>query len=947
MEGEPREQFLVSQTGDDPELIDEVRSLIEALARPSVVDELVDDTSDDAGGTSSVPDSGAPGLGEVGPYKLRRLLGQGGMGSVFLADRVGEDYVQQVALKLVRAGYFDPKLEERFREERRILARLRHPGIAQLLDGGVTPGGHPYFALELVEGTPLLDYCAAKELPLEARLGVFLEICAPVHYAHSQLVIHRDLKPANILVTAAGHVKLLDFGVAKLVETRLADGDATRTSPWITPAYAAPEQIRGETAGTAADIYALGVILYELLTGARPYTVDPSLPPSEVERIVCHLEPTRPSRAVTETGSNAGGPSIGGDSTAARLSRQLTGDLDTIVLKALAKLPERRYGSVSALADDVRRYLEGHPVLARPDTAAYRARKFVQRHRVAVLAGAAVFGVLLIGGAAVAVAGVRAAAQRDVAQAEAERADEVAGLMLEIFQLSDPARSLGDTISAREILDRGTTRIQDRLEGQPLTQAELLSQVAEVYRGLGMSGRAEELARSAHFIRETELGANDATTAESLGQIGVLLRDQGRIGEAIPLLERAVEARKVAAIPTDTVLASMQASLAAGVRAMGEFDRARMLWEESLETRVDAFGEAHPLVAESRVGLAAALHEAGEFGPAQDVLRDLVNAGRGSAEPSVQVATAAIELGALLNIQERFTEAHGYLEEALRIRSVLYGTTHPDHIEARLHFTNTVYGLGRFSEAAEMAEEALSDAAVAWGAKHPTATSLRVHLARASLALGEAERAAAIYDTVLAHKHEYYGGDHNDLVFNYLFSAEPALANGRLDLARGAVMAASSMRSRLSGATVQAPGVSEMLEASVLGRVAAAEGSHEEAGRHFELAVAVAEASLRPNHRYRIRILRERSAWWIDQGRAAEALPVLLDLIAVQEPALDPDAIHPQLGHTRLEAGRALLELGRTDEARAHLQGALEHYDGLPHSQPAVRRATRLLQTLE
>jgi len=460
-----------------------------------------------------------------------------------------------------------------------------------------------------------------------------------------------------------------------------------------------------------------------------------------------------------------------------------------------------------------------------------------------------------------------------------------------------------------------------------------------------MFARAEELARTALFLRETEAGPDDPLTAASLGQVGALLGARGRLSEAIPLLERGVEIRGANALPNDTVLATMQAALADRLRSMGEFERAQALWEQSLETRLAVFDEGHPLVAQSRVGLASALHEAGEFGSAQDVLRDIVETSRATQSLSASAATAAIELGSLLTIQERYGEAASYLEEATRIRGALYEPTHPDHIEARLHYVGAVFGLGRYSEAAEIAAEALRDSAVPWGGKHPTATSLRVNLTRALAGLDQPVEALAIYDTVLADKHEYYGGDHNDLMFNYLFYAEPALASGNPDRAREAVLAARGIRERLSDGAASEPGISQMLEASIEARLAALEGKHDEAERHFDLAVSVAEARLRDSHRYRVRVERERASWWIDRGRAADAVPTLERLITAQEEGFlsEPDATHPMVGQSYHQLGRAQLELGRAADARASLQRALRHYGGLPGTHRDVVQARRLL----
>ncbi len=329
-----RSAFLTEACKGDSDLRGEVLSLLAAHEGAGPVGRL-----DDAAPVL------APSLEWIGPYRLIRRIGEGGMGIVFLAERSGEGFSQVVALKLIRAGFADPRLQERLAEERRLLARLEHPGIARLIDGGSTPGGQPYYAMEFVEGTDLLQYCDDHALPLHARLELFIEICDAVHYAHQQLVVHRDLKPGNVRVTPDGRPKLLDFGLAKALEND-DGGDATQTAPWLTPAYAGPEQLKHGRVSILTDVYALGVVLYELVTGVKPYQVD-GLNPAELTRVVCEVVPRAPSTVVKDTA--AFGTPVGA------VRRMLAGDVDVIVLKALAKEPERRYGSVAELADDIRR----------------------------------------------------------------------------------------------------------------------------------------------------------------------------------------------------------------------------------------------------------------------------------------------------------------------------------------------------------------------------------------------------------------------------------------------------------------------------------------------------------------------------------------------------------------------------------------------------------------
>src|SRR5262245_25231519 len=387
-----RERLLATSYGDDVALQDEVRQLLAA--------------HDATGPLVRAPDHTRypPTLEWVGPYRLIRKLGEGGMGVVHLAERSGDGFTQVVARKLIRAGFATAGLEARLAEERRILARLDHPGIARFIDGGSTASGQPYVAIEFVEGADLLHYCADRGLTLPQRLSLFAEVCDAVHYAHQQLVVHRDLKPGNILVTNDGRPKLLDFGLAKVLED---DGspDATQTSPWVTPAYASPEQLRRGRISTLTDVYALGVVLYELLTGRRPHDLN-GLAPAEMVRVVCESVPAQPS-----------GVPFGGDVLATdRMRPRIDGDLDVITLKALAKDPQRRYGSACELADDTRRYLAGRPVLARPDSIWYRASKFVARHRASVASAAAVV-LLLIAGLAFS---VRQAGEARLARERAE-----------------------------------------------------------------------------------------------------------------------------------------------------------------------------------------------------------------------------------------------------------------------------------------------------------------------------------------------------------------------------------------------------------------------------------------------------------------------------------------------------------------------------------------------
>ncbi|MEM7656103.1 MAG: serine/threonine-protein kinase [Bacteroidota bacterium] len=401
----------------------------------------------------------------IGPYQLKRLIGKGGMGNVYLGKRVDGGFEQEVAIKLLRPGFDQAYLLDRFRTERQIQARLEHPNIARLLDGGRDQHGHPYFSMEYVPGMPIDGYCEAHQLPIPERLTLFLQVCDALSYAHRQLVIHRDLKPSNILISDAGTVKLLDFGIARLLEE---ESTLTQVGDRLyTPEYASPEQVRGKTVGTATDVYSLGVVLYELLCGKRPLELQ-GLSPGEREQQLLSQQPSPPSERVAAHSS---------------AQSHLSGDLDTICLKALRKEPERRYESVQALAQDVQRHLNHQPVLARPDTWAYRAGKYLRRNRLG-LAVAAGVGLLLI--SLVSFYTWRLGKERDQARNEAEKSQAVTEFLADIFESNTPYEAGADTLLARDLLDRGAERIPKEFQQQPEIQIELLGLLGELYTELGL-----------------------------------------------------------------------------------------------------------------------------------------------------------------------------------------------------------------------------------------------------------------------------------------------------------------------------------------------------------------------------------------------------------------------------------------------------------------------------
>ncbi|HEX5075178.1 MAG TPA: serine/threonine-protein kinase [Gemmatimonadaceae bacterium] len=497
-----RDAYLARACGDDTALRDEVRALVESASQ---LGGFLESPAVELGARllqGSAPGPVSVGVPErAGPFRIVRELGHGGMGVVYLAEREGGAFSQRVALKMVRHLGRGGDAQRRFLEERRILALLEHPGIARLIDGGVTPEGISWFAMELVEGDAIDVYCDARQLPIDQRLDLFLAVCDAVQYAHEHLVVHRDLKPSNILVRGDGQLKLLDFGIAKLLDPlRPPEAGDTRTGVLaLTPEYASPEQIRGELVSAATDTYALGVLLYVLLTGRRPYEVR-GLSPAELERVICEVDPPRPSSTLGSDDALTRAAARG--TTRDRLRRQLHGDVDLIVMRALHKDPARRYSSAAALREDVRRYRAGLPVLARPDSAAYRLRKFVQRNRAPV-ALAITVAVVLVGATAFSLGQMRnARRQRDVAVRAAQRATAMAELQAVLA--SDSRTPDGQPIGPEERIALAEQVLRRQFRGEPWLVAELMVELSNRYSTnsdlealLAMLARARTVARDA------------------------------------------------------------------------------------------------------------------------------------------------------------------------------------------------------------------------------------------------------------------------------------------------------------------------------------------------------------------------------------------------------------------------------------------------------------------
>ncbi len=681
---------------------------------------------------------------QLGPYRIVRELGHGGMGAVFLGERCDGQFEQRVALKVARLGLAGDEALRRFLAERRILAGLEHPQIARLLDGGVTPEGLPFFAMEYVDGVPIGDYCDERHLSLPQRIELFLGVCAAVDHAHHRLVVHRDLKPSNIFVTAGGDVKLLDFGIAKLLG---ADDESTRTlERRLTPAYAAPEQIRGEPVTTATDVWALGVVLYELLVGRRPFSGRGV--PEEGALAAVAEEPARPSTAVAT--AEPGAPSR------RRRRRALRGDLDTILLTALREEPDRRYSSAAALGEDLRRHLAFLPIRARPDGFRYRAGKFAARHRW-TLAIAATLLLALVAALGAALHQARAKAR------EARASQEVTSFLVRLFEGSDPTLARGASLTAQELLDEGVDRLRSDLAAEPEVRARLLHAMVASYVALGLYERALPLAREELQLRRQTFPARSAEVADSMDQLGELFRLEADFAGADPLLRGALAARRASLDPDDPAVIQSLGHLGRLFEDEGEFARAEGPFREALAASERRFGASSPESAGRLDDFATNQSDLGRESKAIELLRQaLAIRERALGPEALGVAGSLHNLGLQLDGAGIYREAASVLERALAIRRKVLGPAHPLVGATQTALAGVYDDQDRLDEAEETAGRALEVLRRALPGDHPKVSEALNMLGVIRTSRRDFAGAVLVFRELLARYERVSGENHPD-----------------------------------------------------------------------------------------------------------------------------------------------------------------------------------------
>jgi serine/threonine-protein kinase len=879
----------------------------------------------------------------IGPYRLETLIGRGGMGEVYRATRVDEQYHQEVAVKLVRPGLATREVIRRFRVERQILANLQHPNIATLLEGGVTPDGQPYLVMQYVRGATITAYADERGLSTVDRLQLFRIVCDAVQYAHANLVVHRDLKPSNILVTDDGQVRLLDFGIAKLLDPGTSPGDDALTGDTLafTPEHAAPEQLRREPVTTATDVYSLGVLLYELLTGVPPFR-SPS--PAELYHAVCDLAPVRPSVAaagspresvdVSEPPASSGRPL-----RRSRRANRLPVDLDHIVLMALRKEPERRYASAGQFAEDVARFLQGLPVMARPDSVGYRVRRFVGRNRTAVALAALAFISLFTGLLGTTMQARQTRIEAATAAAERDRAEHVSSLLVDVFRLSDPGSTRGQTVTAREVLGQGAARIAQDLADQPEAQGDLLAEVGRIYQNLGLFDEADvHLSRSLDLRRSVH-GERHPRVAQTLILMSSLRVNQGQAAEAIEFAtDASAMLRDASPRQPHPLLPDALIAMGLALRTGNEPARAAEAYAEAawqLEA-VSSTGDAR--IAQAYFGWADAAHGQGRFDLADSLLEETITSFRQlGVTVHPDLATSMFDLAVLRTHRRRAAEAEPLLRESLDMRRAIYGDTHPAVGQVLTALAHALSLLGQYAEADDIAAAAVATADSAWGRNHDAAAQARLARGFILFKLDRGEQAVAILRDAGAILRAQPGASPARLVGVDIMIAQAYASMGRYDLAWSQYEAAL-------GRVEKELGPDHAYRAHLLIELASLDldaGRPAEAERRARESLALTERTLRADHRFALWATLVLAQVETTRGRLDAADSMFRRVLETQRATVGED--HPETAMTLARLADVETRLGRYDDAVAHARAAVDVLESSRETGPILPTARSIL----
>jgi eukaryotic-like serine/threonine-protein kinase len=775
---EQRPEFLDAACGSDADLRAELNSLLlvgEDLSDEFLKSPLRGVLEREIG---EIESASALAAGQIFAqrFELVRKLGEGGMGQVWLAEQVAP-VRRQVAVKLIKAGMYDEAVVQRFQSERQSLAIMDHPAIAKVFDAGTTPQGQPYLVMEYVPGLPINDYCDQHKLSIKDRLELFIHACEGVQHAHQKAIIHRDLKPSNILVIEVDGKpvpRIIDFGLAKTTAAQVS-GEFTQLGQFIgTPGYMSPEQVNlsARDIDTRTDVYTLGVVLYVLLTGLQPFETKRREKPSLEEwlRQLREEEPPNPSTKVSGDKDTSSATAEARRTEPKQLISQLRGDLDWITMKALERDRTRRYGTPSELAADLKRFLNHEPVIARPASTGYRLRKYIRRHRVAMSVGAGVLLVLLVFSVVQALQLRETTRERDHAKQERDRANQerdratrIAAFMSNMFKVPDPSEARGNSITAREILDRAANDIGKGLAQDPDVQSQMLHEMAGTYNNLGLYARAHELAQRALDGRLSLHGTDDPKTLESMTQLGLILHMEGHDVDAEPLDRRALADERRVLGADDPLTLETADDLAMVLKPLGRFPEAEKLAREVVDLSGRRLGPESALTLRAQNHLASILFYEGHAADAEKVLRPALEVERrvwGSDHPETMKALAMLAIS--LHHENRFAEAESLYREVLAASGRVLGTEHPSTTTAMGNLASILGDEGHSPEALKLQRQALAIFSRTLGPDHPSTLMCELNLTRGLRGEGQLQEAEGMQRQILATEIRAHGAEYPD-----------------------------------------------------------------------------------------------------------------------------------------------------------------------------------------
>jgi serine/threonine-protein kinase len=873
---EERPRYLDEACRNDPGLRLRVDSLLLSVESGTDLMDAVGRGAAQALG-SAMPEIG----GRLGSYEITGIIGRGGMGVVYRATRADDEYRKEVAIKVAALGTLTPDLRERFLRERQILANLDHPNIARLHDGGTTPEGIPFVVMEFVAGTPINTYCEQHALAQRARIELMIQVARAVDYAHRHLVVHRDLKPDNIFVTEGGETKLLDFGIAKALgpEAIGLNGSATIDSQrLLTPDYASPEQVLGGAITTATDVYQLGVLLYELLTGKRPFrTVGINL--GELERAICNTPPAKPS---------------------------LNSDLDRILLQALEKDPGRRYASAGALAHDLQRHLDGYPVLACTPSWRYLAVKFIRRHKFGV-ATASLFVLLM---AAFGIVGAMLARR---ATQQARIANQTTDFLLGIFQASDPEEGRGDKVTARELLDKGVSRLNESADQDPVVQVRLLDSMGSIYNSLGASQQAEQMLDKSLKLRETRLPNDTLALADTLEKLGDVEGDLSHFDGADKFYQRALILYRAKLGNRDERVATALSAIAANFWELNRLSEAESWQRQAVDLESQLKGRHDRKTLDMLNDLSLILDLEGRWPEGYSLMREVVDAAKAELRPDHpmlgygwnNLGWADFRLG-------RYAEAEQDMRTALSIRIATYGEDHPQVANTRANLAYVLLYRGKSQEAEPMARQALAIFLKTYGPIHRETAFADDSLGLALLANGHTAEARKQLQAGIEARIKILPPDHPQIGYNWVFLAQADSAAGALDQASEDMAKAMEILHRHFG-SANHPMLAfvESRQAAAL----AAQGNLVIAEQLARQSLDMARATT-PEGNPMIGAAEAALGWtYFLEGKASQGCPLLQNALTIDNNTFGPALVQTAQVGTRL--AECLLDQRQNEDAEA------------------------------